>query len=234
MHLGSRAVGGAGLIITEACAVAPEGRITAHDIGIWKDAHIDNLKRITDFIKGQGAVAGIQLAHAGRKASCAQPWKGGQQIPIAEGGWQIVAPSAVPFKEGTMIPAALSKDDISQLIKNFTLAAQRAWKAGFQVVEIHAAHGYLLHEFYSPLSNFRTDEYGGSFDNRIRLLVEIIESVQTVWPAELPLFVRISSTDWIEGGWEIEDSVRRPKCVLELESSGYGYFLASLDCYIWA
>ena len=208
VHLGSRAVGGAGLIITEACAVAPEGRITAHDIGIWKDAHIDNLKRITDFIKGQGAVAGIQLAHAGRKASCAQPWKGGHQIPIAEGGWQIVAPSAVPFKEGTMIPAALSKDDIGQLIKDFTLAAHRAWKAGFQVVEIHAAHGYLLHEFYSPLSNFRTDEYGGSFDNRIRLLIEIIQSVQTVWPADLPLFVRISSTDWVEGGWGIEDSVK--------------------------
>ena len=208
VHLGSRAVGGAGLIISEACAVAPEGRITAYDIGIWKEEHITNLKRITDFIKSQGAVAGIQLAHAGRKASCAQPWKGGHQIAIEAGGWQVVAPSPVPFKEGTMIPVELSKEAIRQLIADFTHAAQRAWKAGFQVVEIHAAHGYLLHEFYSPLSNFRTDEYGGSFENRIRLLVEIIQSVQTVWPAELPLFVRISSSDWIEGGWGIEDSVK--------------------------
>jgi 2,4-dienoyl-CoA reductase-like NADH-dependent reductase (Old Yellow Enzyme family) len=211
VHLGSRAVGGAGLIISEACAVSPEGRITAYDIGIWKDEHIPNLKRITDFIKTQGAVAGIQLAHAGRKASCAQPWKGGQQISIAEGGWEIVAPSPVPFKEGTMQPDALSKEAIKQLIANFTLAAQRAWKAGFQVIEIHAAHGYLLHEFYSPLSNFRTDEYGGSFENRIRLLLEIIQSVQTVWPAELPLFVRISSSDWVEEGWGIADSVKLAK-----------------------
>ena len=208
VHLGSRAVGGAGLIISEACAVSPEGRITLFDIGIWKDEHIVNLKRITDFIKGQGAVAGIQLAHAGRKASCTQPWKGGQQLQIADGGWQIVAPSAIPFKEGTMVPDAVSKESIQQVIDDFTTAAQRAVKAGFQLLEIHAAHGYLLHQFYSPLSNFRMDEYGGSFDNRIRLLIEIIRSVQTVWPSELPLFVRISASDWAEGGWNIEDSVK--------------------------
>ena len=215
VHLGSRAVGGAGLVISEACAVSPEGRITAFDIGIWKEEHIANLKRITDFIRGQGAVAGIQLAHAGRKASCAQPWKGGQQMPVTEGGWQIVAPSAVPFKEGTMVPDALSKEAIQQVIKDFKLAAERALKAGFQVVEIHAAHGYLLHQFYSPLSNFRTDEYGGSFENRIRLLVEIIQSVKTVWPSDLPLFVRISSSDWVEGGWDIADSVRLSKILKE-------------------
>lgn len=211
VHLGSRAVGGAGLVISEACAVSPEGRITAFDIGIWKEEHIANLKRITDFIRGQGSVAGIQLAHAGRKASCAQPWKGGHQINISEGGWQIVAPSAVPFKEGTVVPDALSKEAIQQVIKDFKLAAERALKAGFQVVEIHAAHGYLLHQFYSSLSNFRTDEYGGSFENRIRLLVEIIQSVKTVWPSDLPLFVRISSSDWVEGGWDIADSVRLSK-----------------------
>lgn len=215
VHLGSRAVGGAGLVISEACAVSPEGRITAFDIGIWKEEHIANLKRITDFIRGQGAVAGIQLAHAGRKASCARPWKGGQQINISEGGWQIVAPSAVPFKEGTMVPHALSKEAIQQVIKDFKLAAERALKAGFQVVEIHAAHGYLLHQFYSPLSNFRTDEYGGSFENRVRLLVEIIQSVKTVWPSDLPLFVRISSSDWVEGGWDIAGSVRLSKILKE-------------------
>lgn len=211
VHLGSRAVGGAGMIISEACAVSPEGRITHFDIGIWKDEHIINLKRITDFVKGQGSIAAIQLAHAGRKASCTQPWNGGQQISIEEGGWQIVAPSAVPFKEGTMLPDALSKEAIQQVIEDFTTAAARALKAGFQVVEIHAAHGYLLHQFYSPLSNFRTDEYGGSFENRIRLLNEVIQSVQTVWPKELPLFVRISSSDWTDGGWNMEDSIELAK-----------------------
>lgn len=208
VHLGSRAVGGAGLIISEACSVSPEGRITAFDLGIWKEEHIENLARITKFIKSQGAVAGIQLAHAGRKASCKEPWKGGQQISLMEGGWQVVAPSAVPFKEKTMTPAALSKEGIAQVIEDFRMATKRAVQAGFQVIEIHAAHGYLLHQFYSPLSNFRTDEYGGSFENRIRLLIEVIKTARSEWPENLPLFVRISATDWVEGGWDITDSVK--------------------------
>jgi len=207
VHLGSRAVGGAGLIIMEATAVVPEGRITPFDLGFWKDEQVAAVSRITTFIKVQGAVPGIQLAHAGRKASCAPPWKGGKQLSVAEGGWQIVAPSAVPFEEGTMLPAEMSVADIEQLTKDFASAAGRAKEAGFEVVEIHAAHGYLLHEFYSPLSNFRTDAYGGSFDNRIRLLLEVVAAVQTEWPKELPLFVRISSTDWVEGGWSVADSV---------------------------
>lgn len=208
VHLGSRAVGGAGLIIAEATAVAPEGRITPNDLGIWKDAHVTALKRITQFIKSQGSVPGIQLAHAGRKASCAQPWKGGHTLSVSEGGWQVVAPSAVAFAEGTMLPHALDIAEIEVLKNDFAQAAKRALQAGFEVVEIHAAHGYLLHEFYSPLSNFRTDAYGGSFENRIRLLLEVTKAVQTEWPADLPLFVRISSTDWVEDGWTIHDSVK--------------------------
>lgn len=208
VHLGSRAVGGAGLIISEACAVSPEGRITEFDLGIWKDEHTVKLEQITKFIKAQGAVPGIQLAHAGRKASCAEPWKGGQQIPVSEGGWQIVAPSPTPFKEGTMLPLALTKEGIQQVVEDFKNATIRAEKAGFQVIEIHAAHGYLLHQFFSPLSNFRIDEYGGFFENRIRLLMEVVTAVKSVWPESLPLFVRISATDWVEGGWDITDSIR--------------------------
>jgi 2,4-dienoyl-CoA reductase-like NADH-dependent reductase (Old Yellow Enzyme family) len=208
VHLGSRAVGGAGLIISEACAVSPEGRISPYDLGIWKDAHIDFLSRITGFIEAQGSVAGIQLAHAGRKASCSQPWNGGQQLPFEQSGWQILGPSDVPFKEGTLVPVALTKEGIQQVTNDFKNAASRSLKAGFKVIELHAAHGYLLHQFFSPLSNFRTDEYGGSFENRIRLLLEVIDAVQTVWPANLPLFVRISATDWVEGGWDIYDSVK--------------------------
>lgn len=207
VHLGSRAVGGAGLIIMEATAVVPEGRITPADLGLWKDEQIAALSRITTFIKAQGAVPGIQLAHAGRKASCAAPWKGGKQLAAEDGGWQIVAPSAVPFEEGTMLPLEMSVTAITQLTKDFASAAKRAREAGFKVVEIHAAHGYLLHEFYSPLSNSRTDAYGGSFDNRIRLLLEVVAAVQTEWPKDLPLFVRISATDWVEGGWSVADSV---------------------------
>lgn len=207
VHLGSRAVGGAGLIISEACAVSPEGRITAHDLGIWKDEHITELERITRFIRSQGSVAGIQLAHAGRKASCAQPWMGGKQIAIKDGGWKVLAPSALPFTEDTMLPKALSPENIQQVIDDFRLAAIRSRKAGFQVLEIHAAHGYLIHQFYSPLSNQRTDAYGGSFENRIRLLMEIVAAVQTVWPSDLPLMVRISATDWTADGWNISDSV---------------------------
>lgn len=208
VHLGSRATGGAGLIITEACAVSPEGRISPADLGIWKDEHTSELKRITNFIKQQGAVAGIQLAHAGRKASCAEPWNGGQQIGLNDGGWQVVAPSEIPFKEGTMTPQALDKNGIQKVIDDFTSAAKRSYEAGFEIIEIHAAHGYLLHEFLSPLSNQREDEYGGSFENRVRIVLEIVSAIQTVWPGKLPLFIRISATDWVEGGWELADSIK--------------------------
>jgi 2,4-dienoyl-CoA reductase-like NADH-dependent reductase (Old Yellow Enzyme family) len=223
VHLGARAVGGAGLVITEACAVSPEGRISAADLGIWKDDHITELKRITAFIKKQGSVAGIQLAHAGRKASCAEPWNGGQQLPAEHGGWQVVAPSAVPFKEGTMQPVALDKQGIDKVIQDFTDAAKRSLEAGFEVIEIHAAHGYLIHQFLSPLSNIRTDAYGGSFENRVRLLLEIIKSVKQVWPSDLPIFVRISATDWVEGGWSAAESVQLS---LLLKQAG----IALIDC----
>lgn len=209
VHLGSRAVGGAGLIITEAAAVSPEGRISPNDLGIWKDEHIAGLKRITQFIQQNGSVAGIQLAHAGRKASTERPWNGNKAIfPNEENGWQTVAPSAIPFVADAPVPLALTEIDLEKVRADFMAATQRSVEAGFQVVELHAAHGYLLHQFLSPLSNQRTDAYGGSFDNRIRFLLEIIERVQTVWPSTLPLFVRISATDWTEGGWTIEDSVR--------------------------
>lgn len=207
VHLGSRAVGGAGLVITEAAAVLPEGRITSHDLGIWKDDHIEFLKRITDFVKAQGAAAGIQLAHAGRKASTQRPWEGNSKVLESEGGWVPDAPSAVAFKDDYPMPVALDLAGIARITNAFKLAAARALKAGFQVIEIHAAHGYLLHEFLSPFSNERTDDYGGSFKNRIRLLLEVVAAVRTVWPADHPLFVRISATDWADGGWTIDDSV---------------------------
>jgi 2,4-dienoyl-CoA reductase-like NADH-dependent reductase (Old Yellow Enzyme family) len=211
VHLGSRAVGGAGLVIFEASAVVPEGRITPDDLGIWKDEHIPGLQRIVSFIKSQGSVAGIQLAHAGRKASHQSPWKGGKLILPVNGGWQTLAPSAIPFQEGEAAPVALSEDGIRNVIDSFRQAAERALQAGFEVIEIHAAHGYLIHEFLSPLSNSRTDGYGGSFENRARLLLEIVAAVQEVWPQDLPLFVRISATDWTEGGWSAEDSVALAK-----------------------
>ncbi|GAB4023790.1 NADH:flavin oxidoreductase/NADH oxidase [Spirosoma koreense] len=208
VHLGSRAVGGAGLIITEATAVSPEGRISPDDLGIWKDEHIDGLKRITQFIRQQGTVAGVQLAHAGRKASHQRPWDGGKVIaPTEPRGWQTVAPSAIPFQADSPSPRALTADGIEKVLTDFQQAAQRALDAGFQLIEIHAAHGYLLHQFLSPLSNQRTDTYGGSFDNRIRLLLEVVDRIRAVWPENLPLFVRISATDWTEGGWTIEDSI---------------------------
>lgn len=212
VHLGGRAVGGAALVITEANAVSAEGRITYADLGIYKDEHIEKLKEITDFIHAQGAIAGTQLAHAGRKASHQKPWDGGAQIPSNQpNGWQAVAPSAVPFAETEETPIALDKAGIEKIKADFKAATIRSIKAGFKVIEIHAAHGYLLHEFYSPLSNMRTDEYGGSFENRIRLLLEVVEAVQSVWPASNPLFVRISSTDWSEGGWTADDSVALAK-----------------------
>jgi 2,4-dienoyl-CoA reductase-like NADH-dependent reductase (Old Yellow Enzyme family) len=208
VHLGSRAVGGAALVIQEATAVHAAGRISYGDLGIWKDAHIEKLQQIVSFIHDNGAVAGIQLAHAGRKASCELPWNGGKQIHSGENHWPVVAPSPLPFYEEDMLPHTLTKMEIDVLINDFKNAAVRAAKAGYKLIEIHAAHGYLINEFLSPLSNQRTDEYGGSFENRIRFLLNIIAAVQTVWPADHPLFVRISASDWMEGGWTIADSVQ--------------------------
>lgn len=208
VHLGSRAVGGIGLIITEATAVSPEGRITPSDLGLWKDEHIHGLSRIVDFIHCQGAIAGIQLAHAGRKASCAVPREGGKQLDEKHGGWQTVGPGNIPFIAGDKAPESLNKDGVLKVVSDFKAAAGRARTAGFDVIEIHSAHGYLLHEFLSPLSNNRTDEYGGSFENRTRLLREVIDAVKSVWPAESPIFVRISATDWTEEGWTLEESVK--------------------------
>ncbi|TKB98772.1 NADH:flavin oxidoreductase/NADH oxidase [Pedobacter cryophilus] len=216
VNLGSRAVGGAALVFSEAASVSPEGRITPFDLGIWKDEHIEGLKRITDFISSQGAVAGIQLAHAGRKASHSEPWNVSQLIsPNEENGWERVAPSALSFHENTLLPKALDKAGIIKVIEDFRIAAQRSLTAGFKVIEIHAAHGYLLHQFLSPLANQRTDEYGGSFENRIRLLIEVTLAIQTVWPSNLPLFVRISASDWANGGWNIEESVLLSKILKE-------------------
>ena len=208
VHLGTRAIGGAGLIFTEATAVSPEGRISPADLGIWKDEHIDFLKQITDFIKQNNSVSGIQLAHAGRKSSQLPPWHDSKAIAMNDGGWQTVAPSDVAFKTGEPVPQELSVVEIKRIINDFKNAAKRAFKAGFQIIELHAAHGYLINEFLSPASNKRTDEYGGSFENRIRFLLEIIEAVKNEWPDELPLFVRISATDWSEDGWKEGDSIR--------------------------
>jgi 2,4-dienoyl-CoA reductase-like NADH-dependent reductase (Old Yellow Enzyme family) len=208
VHLGSRAVGGAGLVLTEATAVAPEGRISPQDLGIWSEDHIEPLTRITHFIREQGSVAGIQLAHAGRKASTYRPWDGRGTVPEGQGGWhQVVAPSALRFAEGYAVPEALTEDEIQVVVTAFAEAARRAGDAGFCVVEIHAAHGYLLHEFLSPFSNHRQDRYGGSFENRTRLAREVVSAVRSVWPERLPLFVRISATDWEAGGWDLEQSV---------------------------
>lgn len=208
VHLGGRAVGGAGLIISEAAAVSPEGRITPDDLGIWKDEHVPMLQRINAFLVAQGSVPGIQLAHAGRKASTYSLWKGDGAVAETDGGWQPVAPSAVAFAPNYPQPAALDAAGIAKVITDFRAATLRALAAGFQVIELHAAHGYLLHEFLSPLSNHRTDNYGGLFENRIRLLLEIVTETRAVMPAELPLFVRISVTDWTEGGWNADESVQ--------------------------
>jgi 2,4-dienoyl-CoA reductase-like NADH-dependent reductase (Old Yellow Enzyme family) len=207
VHLGSRAVGGAGLVFTEATAVTPEGRISPEDLGIWSDAHIEFLARIVRFVASQGAVPGIQLAHAGRKGSTHRPWSGYGAIAVADGGWVPVAPSGVAYSEDYPQPAALSKEGIRGVVGAFAAAARRALAAGFQVLEIHAAHGYLLHEFFSPLSNFRDDEYGGSFENRTRIAREIVIAIRATVPESLPLFIRISATDWKEGGWDVEQAV---------------------------
>ncbi|SHM90783.1 NADH:flavin oxidoreductase/NADH oxidase [Flavobacterium xinjiangense] len=215
VHLGSRASGGAGLIIQEATSVSPEGRISPGDLGLWNDQQIDKMKIINQFILSQNAVPGIQLAHAGRKASAASPWEGGRKIEVNQGGWDTVAPSAVGYHENEKPPIALDKSGIQKVVSDFASATKRAVEAGFEVMEIHAAHGYLLHQFLSPLSNFRTDEYGGSFENRIRLTLEVVEAVQSEWTKELPLFIRISATDWAEGGWNIEESVQLSKILKE-------------------
>lgn len=234
IHLGSRAVGGAALVITEATAVSPEGRISPGDLGIWKDEHIEKLKQITDFVHEHGAIAGVQLAHAGRKASHEVPWKGNKQIPSGdENGWKSLAPSPVAFSETEEAPLELNKAGIEKVKADFKTAAARALNAGFKMIEIHAAHGYLIHEFYSPLSNHRTDEYGGSFENRIRLLLEVVASVKESWPAENPLFVRISSTDWTEVGWTADDSINLAKKLKEagvdlIDCSSGGNILAKI------
>lgn len=208
VHLGSRATGGAALVMAEAAAVLPEGRISPEDLGIWSDAHVEMLARIFAYVEGQGAVPAMQLAHAGRKASTASPWKGGQPVSAGDGGWSpIMAPSAIPFDEGHATPVPLDNEGIQKVVTAYGAAASRALAAGAKVVEIHAAHGYLLNEFLSPLSNRRTDEYGGSLENRSRALREVIEAVRAVWPERYPLFVRISATDWVEGGWTADDSV---------------------------
>jgi len=212
VHLGSRAIGGAALVITEATAVSPEGRISYGDLGIYKDEHIAKLKEITDFIHLHGSVAGVQLAHAGRKASHQKPWDGGAQIlSNSPNGWKTVAPSPIPFAETEEAPLELDKADIEKVKADFKAAALRSLAAGFKVIEIHGAHGYLVNEFLSPFSNQRTDEYGGPFENRIRFLLEVVACVQEVWPAQNPLFVRISASEWTEGGWSADDSVALSK-----------------------
>jgi 2,4-dienoyl-CoA reductase-like NADH-dependent reductase (Old Yellow Enzyme family) len=217
VHLGSRAVGGAGLVLTEATAVLPEGRISPDDLGVWMDEHIEPLARIARFIHEQGSAAGMQLAHAGRKASTYRPWAGHGRVPESEGGWDnVVAPSALAFADDYPIPQALSLDGIKNIISAFADAARRACEAGFRVIEIHAAHGYLVHEFLSPFSNQRTDAFGGSFENRTRILRKIVAAVRDAWPERAPLFVRISATDWIDGGWDIQQSVELARQLRDL------------------
>jgi 2,4-dienoyl-CoA reductase-like NADH-dependent reductase (Old Yellow Enzyme family) len=208
VHLGSRAVGGAALVMAEATAVLPEARISPQDLGIWSEAHIEPLASIAKFIHSQGSIAGIQIAHAGRKASTVRPWDGAGKLAEQEGGWSdVVAPSAIAFAPNYAIPAALTVERIGAIVDAFGNAAQRALDAGFRLLEIHAAHGYLLHEFLSPLSNHRSDLYGGSFENRTRIVREVVGRVRRSWPERLPLFIRISSTDWVNGGWDIEQAV---------------------------
>lgn len=211
VHLGSRAIGGAGLVFTEATAVTADGRISPQDLGIWDDRHVEMLARITRFVRDQGVAVGIQLAHAGRKASTSPPWTGIHAVSPSEGGWTPVAPTAEPFSPTYPVPRPLATDEIPAIVDAFAQAAQRAVTAGFQVAELHAAHGYLIHQFLSPLVNTRTDQYGGSFENRIRLCLEVVTAVRAAWPANLPVFVRISSTDWKDGGWDIEQSVELAK-----------------------
>ncbi len=207
VHLGSRAVGGAGLVMTEATAVEARGMISPHDLGVWKDEHVPPLARAATFIESQGAVPGMQVAHAGRKASVEVPWKGGRPVSAGAGGWQPVAPSDIPYSPESPVPTALTAEGIGEVTSAFAAAARRAREAGFRVLELHFAHGYLVHEFLSPLSNHRTDRYGGSFENRVRIAREIARAVRAAWPDDLPLLARLSCSDWAEGGWDIGDSV---------------------------
>jgi 2,4-dienoyl-CoA reductase-like NADH-dependent reductase (Old Yellow Enzyme family) len=207
VHLGSRAVGGAGLVMTEATAVEARGRITVRDLGLWKDEHVDFLSRIARFLEAHGSVPGVQLAHAGRKASTAVPWEGGAGVPVEAGGWQPIAPSAIPFSERTLTPRAMTVEDIGEVVRAFAAAARRSVVVGFRLIELHFAHGYLVHEFLSPLANHRKDAYGGGFEQRIRLALEIARAVRAEWPERLPLIARLSCTDWVDGGWSIENSV---------------------------
>jgi 2,4-dienoyl-CoA reductase-like NADH-dependent reductase (Old Yellow Enzyme family) len=216
VHLGSRAVGGAGLVMVEATAVSPEGRISPEDSGIWSDDHAKAFKRITSFIKEHGSVAGIQLAHAGRKASTYASWNGSGKVDVADGGWETVAPSAIRFDETFPEPREMNADDMRKVIADFVAAAQRSVDAGFEVIEVHAAHGYLLNEFLSPLSNQRTDEFGGDLENRMRFPLAVAAAVRETVPAILPVFVRISATDWVEGGWDVEQSIELCKRLSEI------------------
>ena len=216
VHLGSRAVGGAGLVIMEATAVSPEGRISPSDAGIWSDEHAEAYKRITKFVKEQGSVAGIQIAHAGRKASTAEPWNGGKIVDEGYGGWETVAPTAERFADDYPLPHEMTREDIEKATEDFTAAARRSVEAGFEVIEVHAAHGYLFHEFLSPLSNKRDDEYGGDLENRMRFLLDTARKVCETVPENLPVFVRISATDWTDGGWDLEQSVELCKRLKEI------------------
>ena len=229
VHLGARAVGGAGLIIAEATAVEPRGRISPKDAGLWSDEHVGPLSRITSFISKHGSVPGIQLAHAGRKASAARPWEGDHSLKEEEGGWETIAPSALAFGGKVWrIPEEMTHEDIQDVQNDFVAATKRAIEAGYKWLELHAAHGYLLHSFYSPLSNARTDEYGGSFENRIRFTVETLERMRGVWPESLPLAVRLSCSDWVDGGWTPEESIELARKLKEAGadlidcSSGFG------------
>jgi 2,4-dienoyl-CoA reductase-like NADH-dependent reductase (Old Yellow Enzyme family) len=207
-HLAARAAGGAGIVFTEAVHTEPRGRITHHCLGLWNDEQRDHMRRVVDFISAQDAIPGIQLGHAGRKASVTRPWEGSRPVPVAEGGWEPIAPSALPYATGWPTPLAMTKAMIEEFVEQFVDAAARARTAGFRILEIHGAHGYLLHQFFSPLSSQRDDDYGGDFENRVRLLLETVSAVRTVWPRDLPLFLRLSVTDWVEGGWTLEDSIR--------------------------
>lgn len=224
VHLGSRAVGRAAAVLTEASAVTADGRISPDDLGIWDDIHIEPLRRIFSFIAQQGSVPGMQLAHAGRKASTSAPWKGGKPLSPEQGGWSpIFGPSALPFADGYQMPRELTKAEIASVVQAFARSAQRAAAAGAHIIEIHGAHGYLLHSFMSPLSNHRTDEYGGTFANRIRIVCEVVDAVRKVWPDKYPVLLRISATDWVDGGWTVEDSIALARIV-----QGHGVDL--VDC----
>ncbi len=224
VHLGSRAVGGAALVFTEATGVQAVGRISPADTGIYEDAHVESWRPIAQFIRENGSVPGMQLAHSGRKGSTAAPWAGGKKIAVADGGWEPVAPSAVAFSDDYPMPHAMTIPEIDAVVAAFRKAAERALAAGFQVIEVHSAHGYLLHEFLSPLSNRRTDEYGGSLENRFRLALRVVAAVREVWPEKLPLFYRVSATDWVEGGWDLEQTISLAK---KLQSMGVDLIDAS-------